>query len=104
MPTYGETPSTPHTTRHTSNTRICLHTSAEIHPYSIMRIRTRTMATDGRASAASEIEVGSIYPTTQKLRVAAAAKQADMCVACVATRCVGCEGWRGSPRTSAFLA
>ena len=37
-------------------------------------------ATDGSASAASEIEVGSIYPTTQELR-AAAAKQAETCVA-----------------------
>ena len=41
------------------------------------------MATDGSASAASEIEVGSIYPTTKELR-AAAAKQADTCVAGVA--------------------
>ena len=38
------------------------------------------MATDGSASAASEIEAGSIYPTMQELR-AAAAKQADTCVA-----------------------
>ena len=39
------------------------------------------MATDGSASAASEIEVGSMYPTMLGLR-AAAAKQADnTCVA-----------------------
>ena len=41
------------------------------------------MVTDGSASAASEIEVGSIYPTMQELR-AAAAKQADTCVSGVA--------------------
>ena len=41
------------------------------------------MATGGSASAASEIEVGSICPAMQELR-AAAAKQADMCVAGVA--------------------
>ena len=34
------------------------------------------MVTNGSASAASETEVGSIYPTTQELR-AAAAKEAD---------------------------
>ena len=46
------------------------------------------MATDGSASAASEIEVGSIsiYRTMQELR-AAAAKQADTCVAG--------DAWRG---------
>ena len=47
------------------------------------------MATDGNASAASEIEVGSIYPTMQELRVAPA-KQADTCVADVAW----CGMWR----------
>ena len=47
------------------------------------------MATDGSASAAPEIEVGSIYPTTQELR-AAAAKQADTFVARVAW----CGVWR----------
>ena len=41
------------------------------------------MATDGSASAASEIEEGSIYPTMQELR-AAAAKHADTFVAGVA--------------------
>ena len=41
------------------------------------------MATGGRASAASQIEVGSICRTMQELR-AAAAKQADTCVAGVA--------------------
>ena len=41
------------------------------------------MATDGSASAASEIEVGFIYRTMQEFR-AAAAKQADTCVAHVA--------------------
>ena len=41
------------------------------------------MATDGSASPASEIEVGSIYPTgtMQKELRAAAAKQADTSVA-----------------------
>ena len=38
------------------------------------------MATGSSASAASEIEEGSIYPTMQEL-VAAAAKQADTCFA-----------------------
>ena len=47
------------------------------------------MATDGSASAASEIEAGSIYPTMQEL-CAAAAKQADKCVAGVAW----CGMWR----------
>ena len=44
------------------------------------------MATDGSASAASEIEVGSIYPTMQEELRAAAAKQADKCIAGVAWR------------------
>ena len=70
------------TPRHTSNTRICLHTSAEIHPYDT-RTAIFNMATDGSASAASEIEVGFIYRTMQEFR-AAAAKQADKCVAHVA--------------------
>ena len=48
------------------------------------------MATDSSASAASEIEVGSIYPTMLELR-AAAAKQADN--ACYA-RVVWCGMWR----------
>ena len=47
------------------------------------------MATDGSASAASEIEVCSIYSTMRELR-AAAAKQADTCVAGVAW----CWMWR----------
>ena len=38
------------------------------------------MATDGSASAASEIEVGSIYPTMQEELRADAAKQADTCL------------------------
>ena len=41
------------------------------------------MDTDGSASAASEIEVDSIYPTMQEVLVAAA-KQVDTCVAGVA--------------------
>ena len=41
------------------------------------------MATGGRASVASEIEVGSISPTMQQLR-AAAANEADTFVAGVA--------------------
>ena len=40
------------------------------------------MATDGSASAASEIEVGSTYPTIQEELRAAAAKQADTCTLC----------------------
>ena len=48
------------------------------------------MATDGSASVASEIEVGSIYPTMQEELRAAAAKQADTCVAGVAW----CGMWR----------
>ena len=59
------------------------------------------MATDGIVSAASEIEVDSIYLTTQERR-AAAAKQADTCVARVVTRGVGCGGRRESPCTLAF--
>ena len=47
------------------------------------------MATDGSASAAFEIEVGSIYPMMQELRVATA-QPADMCVARVAW----CGVWR----------
>ena len=86
MPTYGETPSTLHTPRHAiyepDTYNICLHTCAEIHRYDI-RIPICTMATDGSASAASEIELGSIYPTIRELR-AAAAKQVDTCVAGVA--------------------
>ena len=39
------------------------------------------MATDGSASAASEIEVGSIYPTMLELRAAAAKQAANTCVA-----------------------
>ena len=50
------------------------------------------MATGGRASDASEIEVGSIYPTRQELR-AAAAKLADTCVTGVALSAMwGVEG------------
>ena len=47
------------------------------------------MGTDGSLSAASEIEVGSIYPMMQELR-AAAANKADTCVAGVAW----CVMWR----------
>ena len=47
------------------------------------------MATGDIVSAPSEIEVGSICPTIQELR-AAAAKQADTCVAGVAW----CGMWR----------
>ena len=46
------------------------------------------MATDGSASAASEIEVGSIYPTMLELR-GAAAKQAE-------NACVAHEVWCGT--------
>ena len=88
----GDSLHPPHPTpRHTSNTRICLHTSAEIQRDDI-RMPTCTMATDGSASAASEIEEGSIHPTMQQLRAAAAkrAKQADTCAAGVAW----CGMWR----------
>ena len=47
------------------------------------------MATDGSASTASEMELDSIYPTTQELH-AAATKQAGTCVARVAW----CGVWR----------
>ena len=42
------------------------------------------MATDGSASTASEVEVGSISPTMQEELRAAAAKQAETFVASVA--------------------
>ena len=62
------------TRRHTSNnTRICLHTSAEIHRYDVW-MPICTMATDGSVSAASEIEVGLINLTMQDELRAAAAK------------------------------
>ena len=87
------------TPRHTSNTRICLHASAEIHTYDTW-MPICTMATCGRASAVSGIDVGSICPTKTELR-AAAAKQAGTCVGRVALGGM----WRveGSPRTSAFI-
>ena len=47
------------------------------------------MVTDGNASAASGIEVGSINPATQEPR-ATAAKQAYSCVA----RAAWCWAWR----------
>ena len=82
MPTCGGKPfHPPHLTpHHTSNTRICLHTSADTHRYDI-RTLICTMATDGSASAASEIELGSIYPTMLELRAAAAKQAANTCVA-----------------------
>ena len=43
-----------------------------------LRIPICAMATDGSGSAASELEVGFIYPTMQELR-APAANQADTC-------------------------
>ena len=75
-----ETPSTSHAIR-------AAHVSAYAPPPRhidttyLVRISTCTMATDDCASAASEIEVGSIYPTFQVFR-AAAAKQATFCVTC----------------------
>ena len=59
------------------------------------------MATDGSASAASEIGVDYIFPTLQELRVAAA-KQADTCVTRVAW-CGVLREERGSTCTSAFV-
>ena len=72
---------------HTSNTRICLPTIAEIR-----HTDTKcTMAKDGSASAAPNGEVASINPinTMQELR-AATAKREDTCIAGVAW----CEMWR----------
>ena len=90
MPTEGETPTTLNTPHHAIRaTRVCVHSSAEIRTYDI-RAPIRNLTTDGSASAASEIEVGSIYPTMPELR-AAAVKQADN--ACVA-RVVWCGIWR----------
>ena len=79
--------------------RICLHASAEIHTYDTW-MPICTMATCGRASAVSGIDVGSICPTKTELR-AAASKQAGTCVGRVALGGM----WRveGSPRTSAFI-
>ena len=54
------------------------------------------MATDGSASAASESELGSIYPTMQELR-AAAAKQADMYMCCWCDVGGNVEGGGGLP-------
>ena len=79
MPTYGETPTTldTHTTPYEQQ-----HASAYtphpryVHSRYDIRMLICTMATHGSASAASEIEVGSIYPTMLELR-AAAAKQAE---------------------------
>ena len=82
----------PHPTQpHTSNTRICVHTSAEIQRYD-MRITTvvGTMATNGSASAASKIEEGSIYLTMHELRAAAAKRQIHVLL--LRGRVVGCGG------------
>ena len=93
----------PHPTpRHASNTRICLHTSAEIHTYQVRHTganlhhgHRRQCVSD---SAASEIEVDSIYsillvrcrsfvqpPRSRQIRVL------------LVCRGVGCGEWRVSP-------
>ena len=59
------------------------------------------MATDGCASAASEMEVGSIYPKLQELR-AAAARQATSVTCCWCGVVWDAEGG-GGLRTSAFV-
>ena len=81
MPTYGETPSTPYTPQRAIRaTHVTAYTPPPRYDTHDVRIPIFIMVTDGSASAASEIEVGSIYPTLQELR-AAAAKQAT-CVTC----------------------
>ena len=60
---------------------MCIRDRIYIHD---IRTRTSTMVTDGSAPVASEIEMGSIYPTT------AAGKHIRTCVACVATRGAWC--------------
>ena len=84
------TPSTLHTPNHVIRATVVsayrpqpryIHTT---HGYQAAPwIPSCTMATSGSASASSEIEAGSICLTMQELR-AAAAKQADACVAGVA--------------------
>ena len=83
----------PHpTSRHTSNTRICLHTSAEVHRHDI-RIPICTMGADSSASAASEIEVGSICPS----RSFARPPRSTQIHVLLVWRGEGCGGWRGLP-------
>ena len=64
MPTYGETLSTLHTPHHAIHEP---HTYLPTHLHRDTEIRHTdtncTTATDGSASAASEIEIGSIYST-----------------------------------------
>ena len=91
MPTYGETPSTLHMPHHAIR---ATHVSEIRHTDTNLRHGHR------RQCVSSEIEVGSIYPTMQELR-AAAAKQADTCVAGVAW-CVMREV-EGVSRTSTFV-
>ena len=84
MPTHGETPSTLHTSHHAIRaTYVSAYTPPPRYVVTDIRIPICTRATDGSASGASEIELGSIYPTMLELR-AAAAKQEDTCVARVA--------------------
>ena len=90
-------PSTPDTTLYEQHTYLPTHLPRDTCD---IRIRICTMARDGSASAASENEVDSIYCTMQELR-AAAAKQADACVAGVAW----CGMWRveGVSPSAAFV-
>ena len=76
MPTYGETPSPLHTPHHAIRaTRVPAYTPPPRYKdTAYVRIPIGTMATESSASVASEIEVGSIYPTVQKELRAAAAK------------------------------
>ena len=76
-----------------------------------IRIPTCTMATDGSASAASEIEVDSIYPTMRTRqarsilgwRSFAPPRRSRQIRVLLVWRGVGCGGCRASLRTSAFV-
>ena len=88
--------------RHRSITRICLLLTHQRRDTEIRHTDTNLHYGHRRqSSVASEIEVCSINAATHEIR-AAAAKQADTCVARVAW-CEGCGGWSGSPRASTFI-
>ena len=91
VPTYGETPSTLHTTPYEHHTYLLTPPRRDTYDVDTTyeRIPICTMATGGSAAVASEIEVHPIYPTILELRTEAA-KQADSCVAGVAW----CGMWR----------
>ena len=95
--------SVPYTTPHEQHTHFeasaCTHLRRNAY---IRHTDTKhNVATDGSASVASEIEVGSIYPTTQELR-ASPREEGSYVFLLVLWRGVGCGGWRGSPRTAAL--